>query len=101
MSELRSRHSVEPFQAAGLEARDVVVERVDEDPVGEILLKFRARAAQDDVTSRGGTHPQLREEPALADPGGTNDLNGAGRVVLQRRQRSVKRVQFRGASDKV
>jgi hypothetical protein len=65
------------------------------------LLKFSTRAAQDHVTTGGGTHAQLREEPALANPGRTNHLDGAWRAALECRQRSVKRIQFRAASNKV
>ena len=100
LSELRANTSVEPFQPPGIETLDVVVQRVDEDPVGEVLLELGAGSAQNDVTARGGTGAQLREQPALPDPRGTNQLDRPRRTALERRQRSVKRVQLSGASDK-
>jgi hypothetical protein len=57
LPQFRSGYGIEPFQAAGIEPIDVIVQRVDEHPVGQIPLELGAGAAEHYVTTsvRSGT----------------------------------------------
>ena len=99
LPQFRSSCRIEPFQAAGIEPIDVIVQRVDEHPVGEILLELGTRPAEHDVTTSVRSGAQLCEQPALADPGWTNHLDRARRPAFQCAQSSVKRVQLSSTTD--
>lgn len=100
LTEFRANAGVEPLQPSRIEPLDVVIKRIDEHPVGEVLLEFGAGSGQNDVTARGRTGAQLKQQPALPDARGTNQLDRPRRPVLERRQSSVKCVQLSGASNK-
>jgi hypothetical protein len=59
---------VECLEATRLEPRNVLVERVDEHPEGQVSLKLRCRAVEDELPTRVGAGRKLSEETGLADP---------------------------------
>ncbi len=69
MGELGSHLLVETFEPPRLDALDVLVEGVDEDPEGEVSFEVGAQAHQDDVSAGIGASGEFRQQPGLADPG--------------------------------
>ena len=65
--ELRPYVVFERVEAARVEAVDVLVERVDEDPEREVELELRRPARQDEVPALVCTGSQLREQARLPD----------------------------------
>ena len=93
LSKLRSGCRIEPFQAAGIQPTDVIVQRVDEHPVGEIRSRPCTGAPEDDVTTSVGSGAQLCEQPALAGrrPAGRRRSGGQGPSSV--RDRGIWRCQ--------
>jgi hypothetical protein len=78
MGELGAHLLAETGESLRVDALDVLVEGVDEDPEREVAFELGARSSQDDVPPGIGASGELRDEPGLADPGSTYDFNGAG-----------------------
>lgn len=78
MGELGSHLIVETVESARVDALDVLVEGIDEDPEREVAFELGARSGPDDVPPGISASGELRDEPGLADPGSAYDFNGAG-----------------------
>ena len=59
LRELGSCCRVEPIEPARLQAGDVVIQRVDEHPIRQVLLELGAGAAENDMTTSAGSRAQL------------------------------------------
>ena len=84
--QLRPDLQAELVEALRLEPADVLVECVDEDPEREILLELRRRARQHEVTAFVRASRELREEPRLADPRLSDELDRGRRAFVELRQ---------------
>ncbi len=62
----------ECLEAMRREPRDVLVERVDEHPEGQISLELRCRPVEDELATPVGASGKLGEQTGLADPGLTH-----------------------------
>lgn len=78
MGELGAHLLAETVESPRVDALDVLVEGVDEDPEREVAFELGARSGQDDVSTGIGASGEFRDEPGLADPGSAYDFNGAG-----------------------
>jgi hypothetical protein len=67
--ELGTNVVAECLEATRLKPLDVLVERVNEHPEGQISLEFRCRPAEDQLPTRVSASRKLSEETGLADPG--------------------------------
>ena len=90
LGELGADLLVEGVQTPRFDALDVLVERVDEDPEGEIAFEVCARAGQDDVTARVSAGGELGQQARLADPGGPDDLDRPRTALSERVERLVQ-----------
>jgi hypothetical protein len=70
--ELGTNVVVECLEATRLKPRDVLVERVDEHPEGQISLKLRCRPGEDELPTRVSASRKLNEQTGLANPGLTH-----------------------------
>jgi hypothetical protein len=99
--ELRARGLVEGLEAAGLEPLDVLVERIDEDPEGQLALELRGACREHEPALVVGTARQLAEQPRLADARLAHQLDGTRSRPLQRREGLVNRPQLSGTPDEL
>ena len=99
--ELGAHLAVERAQAARLQARDELVERVDEDPERQVGLELRRAAAEHDVPARVGVGGELGEQARLADPGVAHQQRRRRPCPLQPLHRVFQRAELRGAPDEV
>ncbi len=76
--ELAAAVTIELRQPVAVEGEQVLVERVDEDPVGQIALQLRGASEQDETAALLGTAPDLGQEPRLAEAGIARDLDHGG-----------------------
>jgi hypothetical protein len=97
--ELAEHLVAECGRAARVEAADVVVERVDEDPEGQVVLELRRAARQDEPSARIRQRRQLAQQSRLADPRIADDLEHAGLPAPQIGERAVHGVELGGAPD--
>ena len=82
-----------------LQACDVLVERVDEDPVRQIALQLSRAPLQHDHLASLGLRCQLGEKPGLSDAGLTDDRDRGGAPVLEDPEGPVERGELIGPSD--
>lgn len=78
VGELGAHLLAETVESSRVDALDVLVEGVDEDPEREVAFELGARSGQDDVSTGIGASGEFRDEPGLADPGSAYDFNGTG-----------------------
>ena len=88
---------LELVEAPRLDAADVLVEGVDEDPERQLLLELRRRARQHEVIAFVRASRKLREEPRLADPRLADELDHGRRPLVELRQGAVERFELRSA----
>ena len=87
LSQLAPDVVLEPAQPARVDALDVRVESVDEDPERDVSFELGGRPAQHDVPPGIRAIRQLSQQPGLADPRGADDLDGprvSGRELVER-----------------
>jgi hypothetical protein len=92
---------VQELEAARIEPADVLVEGVDEDAKGEILLELGGRPGQNQVAARIGASDQLGQEPSLADSRLSCDLDGRRPPSPQLAQSLVERVELGVAANEM
>ena len=93
---------VECIEAVRLEPPDVFVERVDEDPEGEIALELGCRPAEDEVPMRIGPSGGLGEQASLPDARFADQCERGRRwSVSQAEERLVEDAARLGASNEV
>ena len=100
MRELRSDIVIERRKPFRLQARDVLVQRIDED--GERQARARAPMPTPERTRcpRGlGASGELREQPRLADPRFTRQVEGARMASVELVQEPLERTEFVGPPD--
>ncbi len=68
---------VERLEAARLEPRHVLVERIDEHPEGQVSLELRGRPVEDQRPTRVSTSRELTEQARLADARLAHQREGA------------------------
>ena len=73
------------------ERPEVLVEGVDEQPERQVALELRRAAGEHQHAAGVGALAQLGEQPALADPGLTDDLDGKEAAAAESVERSVQR----------
>ncbi len=94
MRELDPNLRVEVVESSRLDAFDVFVERIDEDPEGEVTFEVGTRAAQNDVPAGVSARGQLAQESGLPDPSRPDDLNRACAANCQLVQSVVQLLKF-------
>lgn len=97
MGELGPHLLAETVESPRVNAFKVLVEGVDEDPEREVAFELGARSGQDDVPAGVGTRGELGDQPSLANPGGTDDLNGAGSPGRELAEGVVEPLELRTA----
>jgi hypothetical protein len=68
VDELRAIRLIEPGETARLEALEVLVERIDENPERQLSFELRRAPGEHEVASLLGAHGQLGEQACLAHP---------------------------------
>jgi hypothetical protein len=99
LSELRPHERVESLEAAWVEPGRVLVKGVDEDPERQVALILGPGAGEHDVPARVRAPRELRQQAALADPGGADDLDGRGHAALRACKRGVECHELRASAD--
>ena len=69
MRELGTNVIFERLEATRLKPPDVLVERVDEHPEGQVPLELGCRPVQDELPTPVSASRELSEQTGLADPG--------------------------------
>ena len=95
--DLAERLVAQARQHPRVEARDVLVERVDEDPERQVALELGRAAVQDDAATGGRARVQLRQQPRLADARLALDQQRRRLAALERVEREVDGIQLSGA----
>ncbi len=81
---------VECLEAKRLEALNVLLERIDEQPERQISLELRCRSVEHELPARVGATRELREESGLADPGLTHQHERSGSPAPQPDKRVIE-----------
>jgi hypothetical protein len=81
--ELGTNVVFECLEAARLKPLDVLVERVDEHPEGQISLKLRCRPVEDELPTLVSASRKLSEQAGLADPGLTHQRKRSRSPTVQ------------------
>src|SRR5215207_3960600 len=68
VAQLGAQVVLDCVEASRLEAADVLVERVDEDPERQLVLQLRCAARQHEHAAALGARAELAQEPRLAEP---------------------------------
>jgi hypothetical protein len=97
MRELRLHVVVEGGEQVGVEALDVLIQRVHEDRKRQLALELRRRPQEDQVPMQLCTSRQLREEARLADPGLANQLDGTGQASVELVENPLEHIELGGA----
>ena len=84
-----------------IEAVDVLVERVDEDPERQVELELTGPAGEDEVRACVCTGGQLGEEARLADSRLADQLERRGSSLADLREETVDRAELRRAADEM
>ena len=90
LRELDTDVFVEVRQSSRLDARQVLVQRIDEDPERQVAFEVGARSAEDDVPAAVGAGGELGEQPRLADAGCSDDLDRLGAAAGDLVERRVE-----------
>ena len=85
----------------GIEAVDVVVDRVDEDPERQVELELTGPAREDEVSTCVCTGGELGEEARLAHSRFADQLERRGSSPVDLRKETVDRAELRRAADEV
>ena len=91
--------SLERRRAARIEPRDVLVERVDEDPERQVALELGRAAAEHEAPAGGRARLQLAQQPRLADARLALDQQRRRFPALERVERAVDGIQLGVAPD--
>jgi hypothetical protein len=92
---------VEPGEPIGGQTAHVLVERVDEQPVRQVILELRRAALEDEHATDVGKLAQLGEQAGLADARLARQHHGRGVAVGQSVQRIGERRDLGVAVDEV
>ena len=84
-----------------VEAVDVLVERVDEDPERQVELELPGPAREDEVPACVCTGGQLGEEARLADSRLADQLERRGSSPADLGEETVDRAELRRAADEM
>lgn len=85
---------LEVVQALRIQAVDVLVERVDEDPERQVELELPGSPREDEVPARVGTDSELGEKPRLADSGLPDHFERRGLSPSDLGEEAVHRVEL-------
>jgi hypothetical protein len=99
MSELRSCIDIEGLQALGLQARQELVQRVDEHGERKIMFLFGRGPRQNDVSAGLGSTGELSQQTRLADAGFAHELDRRRAALVEVVEERVDRPQLTGAPD--
>ncbi len=92
---------VERIAATRLEALQVLVDCIDEDPEGQVALELRRGSREHEVTACVRARDQLREKPALADSGLAHQLEHSGTRAIQLGKRAIEFAELVGAPNEL
>jgi hypothetical protein len=84
-----------------LEAAEVLVDRIDEHPEGQVTFQLRCPAREHQLCALVGTCDQLRDEATLADPGFADQLERSWLALLHLGERELELAELLGAPDEV
>ena len=82
-----------------IEASEVLVERVDEDPERHVTLELGARAREHQMTALFGALGELRQHARLPDPGLPYQRERGGLPAVELSEREVDKAELVGAAD--
>ena len=100
-AELRPGFVAQAAQALRREPGDVLLQRVDERPEGQVALELRRAAGEHELSAGLGAPSELRQQAGLADPRLARELDRARPPPLDLVKRGVERAELRGAPDEV
>jgi hypothetical protein len=101
LCELRSDLVVEDREPSRLQARDVLVQGIDEDGQRYVTLEFRRCPGQSEVPARRGAGDELLEQSGLADPRLAHHLDGARMPAIEAVQGTLEHTEFVITPDEV
>jgi branched-chain amino acid transport system ATP-binding protein len=91
----------ESFQTLRIEPTDVLVERVHENPEGQVALELGGGAAQNEGAALVGAHAELGQQAGLADSRLAHELHGRRTPALEIREKAVERAELFGSADEM
>ena len=101
MRELGTNVVVECLEATRLKPLDVLVERVDEHPEGQVSLELRCRPVEHELPTRVGASRELGEQTGLADPGLTHQRERGRPPTIELGKRGVEHAARLGAPNEM
>ena len=86
LAQLREHVSSERRKEPRLAPAEILVERIDEHPEGDVAVELRTGARQREMVSGVGPFDELGEKAGLADSGLADESNHASSTRLERRE---------------
>jgi hypothetical protein len=100
-AELGTNVIVERVEATRVKALEVLVERIDEYPEGQVALELRPGSGEYEVPAPVRTSGKLCEEPGLADPGFAPHLERGRLTVAELGESVIDREELLGPANEV
>jgi hypothetical protein len=88
-------------EPARLQARDVLIQRIDEHRERQVVLELRRRPGQNQMPARPGASGELPQQPGLADPRFARHLNRARTASIQLVEDPLERSKLVGPPHEV
>ena len=85
----------------GSSACDVFLQRIDEDPEGQVALELRCRPGEHEMAAGIRSGIELCEEARLADAGLSHESNRRSLARIELGEELVERTELLGAPDEV
>jgi hypothetical protein len=98
LAELGAHLVVEATQAPRLQAPDVLIERVHEDPERQVALLLGPASAEHQHPVSLDAIPKLRQQPGLPDSGRAEQLDRGGLAAPETAERPDEPIELRGAT---
>ncbi len=92
---------VEDGEPVRVQARDVLIQRIDEHRKRQIVLELRRRPGQNQLPARPGASRELSQQPGLADPRFARHLDGARAASIQLGEHPLEQTQLVGPPHQV
>jgi hypothetical protein len=90
---------VEGGEQVGVEALDVLIQRIHEDRKRQLALELRRRPREDEVPAQLRTSREFPQQPRLADTQLAHQLDRSGRAFVELVEHPLERIEFVGAPD--
>jgi hypothetical protein len=99
--ELCSNLVVEYGKPLRVQAPEILVQSIDEDGEGQVVLELRSRAVENEVAADVGATGQLPEKTRLAYPRFSHHLDGPRSASIEVVEKPLEHVELFGTSDEV